>query len=148
MTWTLHATGPRPLGDWPHLTTTAMHAAWADTLGFHITEALPDTPPHTTHLWAWTTGCWLRVRVDHPHWWAAALTHDTTPTGTAWRPDPERLPSTTIHPILHWPPGAGEIAQRTLTPTGILTTYRMIALTPLRANTATFYGTTDTHPTT
>ncbi|MEW1734430.1 hypothetical protein AB0346_00570 [Nocardia beijingensis] len=145
-TATLHATGPRTSTDWHHLTRTPMNAAWADTDGFHLTDHIPATPPHTTHLWAWIRHHWLRLRIDHPHWWGAALTLDTAPTGEIWLPDPEPVYHLTVTPILHWPPGAGEIQQRRLTPTDALTRNRMIALTPTRADTATFYGTTDTHP--
>ncbi|WP_433678311.1 hypothetical protein [Nocardia sp. CA-119907] len=144
--WTLHATGRQTPSTWPQLAATTTHAAWADTDGFHITPALPDTPPATTHLWAWTTGCWIRARIDHTDWWAAALTHNATPTGPLWAKS-EALQHVTIQPILHWPPGAGEVQQRHLTPADALTSYRMIQLAPTRATTATFLGTLDTDPT-
>ncbi|MGW5440569.1 hypothetical protein [Nocardia asteroides] len=143
--WTLHATGRRDSTDWKHLPTDVFHAAWADNDGFHITDRLPAAPPRTTHLWAWTRHHWLRIRIDHPHWWACALTHDTAP-GTLFTAAREPVDHLTAEPVLHWAPGAGEIAQRRLHPADALTGHRMIALSPTRAATATFYGTEDTHP--
>lgn len=74
-TWNLHGSGRRNHSSWEHLhaTTRNWTAAWADIDGFHLNH-LPDQPPVATHLWAWTTNTWLRVRIDDSHWWAALLT--------------------------------------------------------------------------
>ncbi|MEV0359416.1 hypothetical protein AB0H71_25505 [Nocardia sp. NPDC050697] len=143
-TWTLHATGRRDTTDWPDLARLPLHAAWADNDGFHISDHLPATTPRTTHLWAWTRQQWLRIRIDHPHWWGAALTTDTTAPSQLFTTATEPVEHLTIEAILHWPPSAGEIAQRTVHPGDALTGYRMISLSPTRARTATFYGTQDT----
>jgi hypothetical protein len=146
-TYTLHGTGRRTPDDWPTLRAAlpALTAAWADLTGFHIAEDLPAVPPTGTHLWAWAPHHWLRVRLDHDHWWAALLSGPSTTERThlLWS---TRDTVTDVHtdPIEHWPPGAGEVAQRRLTPTDALTTYRMVQLVPLRPTTATFLGTTGT----
>ena len=84
--WTLHGSGRHKRTDWTtlHELTNGWQAAWADTSGFHH-SSLPARLPATTHLWAWTTQRWLRVRVDADHWWASLLTTqpDTTPLWSA-----------------------------------------------------------------
>ena len=83
--WTLHGSGRNDHDQWQrlHQHTHDWTAAWADNEGFHL-EPMPTEAPNATHLWAWTTGSWLRVRLDVPHWWAAMLTTPTTGGGTQW----------------------------------------------------------------
>lgn len=143
MTWTMLGTGRRTADDWAALVAAlpAMTAAWADLAGFHI-DVVPATAPPTSHLWAWSPGTWLRVRVDQPFWWAALL---TTRPGIAnhdlWVTTEEPL-TVDQREVIHWPPDAGEVAQRRVSPADALT-LRMVELVPLRATTATFLGSRD-----
>lgn len=74
MSWYLHGSCRRTRDEWSELLAVAdsWTASWADHLGFHE-EPLPAESPRTTHLWAWAPHHWLRVRIDHDHWWAALL---------------------------------------------------------------------------
>jgi hypothetical protein len=144
---TLYGTGRRAIGDWPTLRAAlpAVTAAWADLTGFHITENLPAAAPIATHLWAWAPHHWLRVRLDHRHWWAALLCEvsATERSHPLWSVR-DTMTDVRVDPIEHWPPGAGEVAQRRLAPADALSTHRMVQLVPLRPTTAVFLGTTDT----
>jgi hypothetical protein len=142
--WTLLGSGRRANTDWVALGEALpdVTAAWADLDGFHI-SSLPPTAPLSTHLWAWAPGLWLRVRLDQPHWWAALLRASAPTTAcTLWQQ--QTLPDVAIEPILHWPPSAGQIAQRRISPEHALATFQMAQLTPLLPGTATFLGTADT----
>ena len=78
---------------------------------------MPATAPATTHLWAFTTHQWLRVRIDVPYWWAAVLTLDVE--FALSRPQEETSPSWTrkeISPptvvwVRHWEPNDDRIKQ-------------------------------------
>lgn len=102
LTWTLYGSGERHADDWPevHRHTHDWTAAWADITGFHI-GPVPTESPVTTHLWAWTTGAWLRVRVDGHHWWAAILT--TGDHDLSWTPR-TLVSYPAITRILNWDP--------------------------------------------
>jgi hypothetical protein len=145
-TWTLHRTGRRAAGAWKYLVTSLpeVTAAWADLTGFHVTDGLPDTPPLATHLWAWRTGTWLRLRLDHPHWWGALLTNTDVQPASPWIITRESVPTVEQHPLLHWNPGADQISQRQISPREALTSLKMVELVPLRQTTASFVGTADT----
>lgn len=62
MKYRLEALGPLP---WPaiHEVLQTMTCAWADYEGFHV-GTVPDEPPPYTHVWAWASDSWARVRVD------------------------------------------------------------------------------------
>jgi hypothetical protein len=145
VTWTLRGTGRRHANQWPSLATAmpTAEAAWADLTGFHIHDALPTQPPTATHLWAWTRGSWLRVRIDNAHWWAAHLTTEPNDGDPALWLHVEKPDAVDHNEVLHWAPTAGEVAQRRLSPAEALSR-PMIELTPLRASTGTFLGSTDT----
>jgi hypothetical protein len=44
----------------------AQDCAWADLDGFQLGPA-PDTAPPYSHLWSWSPGRWVRVRIDGAH---------------------------------------------------------------------------------
>ena len=143
MTWTMLGTGRRTANDWAALVTAlpTMIAAWADPTGFHI-DVVPASAPPSSHLWAWSPGTWLRVRVDQPHWWAALLTTEPHNADHDLWVTTEKSLTVNHHEVIHWPPEAGEVAQRRLSPSEALT-LRMVELVPLRATTATFLGSLD-----
>lgn len=46
-----------------HALARGCQAAWTDYAGFRI-DPVPETCPPTSHLWAWSTDRWLRIRPD------------------------------------------------------------------------------------
>lgn len=143
--WTLHGSGRRHRDTWAHLheTTRGWTAAWADHHGFHL-DTMPAEIPATTHLWAWTTGRWLRVRIDTPHWWAAVLTPDDIGTGESWTPKNVETPQ--IHPVLHWNHEDKRVQQSRRRGIGDVFDHDAIQLIPLRPSTAAFLGSRDSLP--
>lgn len=136
-------TGRHDVANWPVLMAAlqTMTAAWADLTGFHVDD-VPAAAPQTSHLWAWSPGNWLRVRIDQPNWWAALLTTDPSAADPdLWVTTEDGL-TVDHHEVIHWAPDMGKIAQRRVTPVDALS-LRMIELVPLRASTATFLGTHD-----
>lgn len=140
--WTLHGSGRREHRAWEHLhaITRSWTAAWADVAGFHL-DQLPDEPPVTTHLWAWTTNTWLRVRLDGNHWWAALLARDSSEEEEIWRTS-AAIPQPTITGLRHWQSDAGQTKQYRGAD-GIIDTHDTIQLVPLRRTTGVFIGSTD-----
>ncbi|MBE9375297.1 hypothetical protein IQ251_12665 [Saccharopolyspora sp. HNM0983] len=113
--WILFGSGRRAHDDWAdlHALTSDWTAAWADNTGFHW-EAMPVGAPNATHLWAWTTGRWLRARLDVPHWWAALLSTDPLDTGPGWTPTSVAPPR--VDTVLHWQKGDSRVAAQKATP--------------------------------
>ncbi|GAB1512566.1 hypothetical protein [Actinophytocola sp. KF-1] len=140
MTWTMLGTGRRDVANWPALVAAlpTMTAAWADLTGFHLDD-LPAATPPASHLWAWSPGTWLRVRIDQPNWWAALLIPEPSDADPdLWATTEDGL--TVDHrKVIHWSPDMGEVAQRRVTPENALDR-QMIELVPLRPSTATFLG--------
>ena len=101
-TWTLYGSGQRKITGWDALyeLTHDWTAAWADNDGFHW-EAMPVGAPNATHLWAWTAGCWLRVRLDPPNWWASILSADPLDPDPKWSATKE-VPQPRVSTVLHW----------------------------------------------
>lgn len=141
--WTLHGSGERPADEFieVHQHTHDWTAAWADTTGFHI-GPVPAEPPVTTHLWAWTTGAWLRVRVDGHHWWAAILT--TGDHDLAW-PPPTVVGCPTITRILNWNPQDQRI-RHDEDHSATFPDRRAFQLTPHRRTPVPFIGTEESLP--
>lgn len=145
-TWTLHGSGRREHSEWAllHHHTRDWTAAWADTGGFHV-EPMPATAPATTHLWAFTTHQWLRVRIDVPYWWAAVLTLDVE--FALSRPQEETSPSWTrkeISPptvvwVRHWEPNDDRIKQY-VGPADVLGRHDHVQLLPPLPLCAPFLG--------
>ncbi|SDQ35302.1 hypothetical protein [Actinopolyspora saharensis] len=142
--WTLHGSTRRDHDEWKHLheLTHGWTAAWADNHGFHL-DAVPAEPPATTHLWAWTTGRWLRARIDAPHWWAVVLAVGDTTIEPSWRREVTDLPE--VSPVLHWAATDGRIRQYRGAD-GVLDQDTHIQLVPHRRTTAPFIGTRDSLP--
>lgn len=141
-TWTLRGTGRRPSDEWValHRQTNDWTAAWADVSGFQL-QAMPPQRPTTTHLWAWSRHQWLRVRIDHQHWWAALLTEgDIDVDPEMWRSE-EPVPNTTVHRIRNWhnEREAKQFKGSTLL-TGEEGHVEFVQLVPLRPMTAVFIG--------
>lgn len=86
MSWYLHGSGRRHRYEWSMLLAVAdsWTASWADHLGFHQ-EPLPAETPKTTHLGAWASHHWLRVRIDNDDWWAALLVEGDKRQECLWR---------------------------------------------------------------
>lgn len=146
-TLNLYGTTRRSAKAWRYLLESlpaGMTAAWADLTGFHVTAGLPKELPRTTHLWAWTAGTWLRLRVDHPHWWAAMLSADSTGHGNTWTAGPEEV-TVHVHPLLPWVIPDKRIAQHRITSPDTLA-LPMIEFVPLRRTTASFVGAEETRP--
>lgn len=141
--WTLHGSGRRSHDTWHelHQITHGWTAAWADTTGFHL-EPMPTEPPLATHLWAWTTEKWLRVRLDTPHWWAGILTPTPDEIDSSWNRETIEKPD--ISDVLHWNNDDGRI-QHFRDTHGILD-QDFIQLVPLRHTTAPFLGHRDSRP--
>lgn len=51
--------------DWKSIAAVAggWMSTWVDLEGPHL-EALPESAPDTTHLWAWSQQYWMRARID------------------------------------------------------------------------------------
>ncbi|EQD81987.1 hypothetical protein A8924_5491 [Saccharopolyspora erythraea NRRL 2338] len=141
MSWYLHGSGRKTRNTWHELLELAggWTASWADHLGFHQ-DKLPAEPPKTTHLWAWTRHRWLRVRVDHDHWWAALLVEGNKIEGPPWiAPEPVDPPN--ITPFTNW--GSHRTVKQYRPAAGaedVLNRYDMLQLVPLRQTTALFIG--------
>jgi hypothetical protein len=143
--WNLLGSNRREPDEWALLYQRAQSwsAAWADVEGFHL-ETMPPQPPVTTHLWAWTSRHWLRVRIDGRHWWAALLTAGTPDIRNDLWGEPESVAPPSVSPIRHWANereakqyrGTDEIRHRN----------DFIQLTPLRRTTAPFVGHISSHP--
>lgn len=148
-TWNLHGCGRRDHDAWDHLheITRDWTAAWAGIDGFHISR-LPDRPPVTTHLWAWTTNTWLRVRVDGSHWWAALLTYGSSGESSFWSAS-EDVGEPTITSLRHWQSDDGQAKQFRPAEDNlediIDAHHRFIQLVPLRRTTGVFIGSTESH---
>lgn len=139
-TWALRGSGRRTRDSWDHLhaITREWTAAWAGIDGFHL-DRLPDQPPLTTHLWAWTTNAWLRVRIDGPHWWAALLTCGSSEEDELWTA-PEPIEEPAITSLRHWP-SAERQAMQYHGDEGVLDVHdRFKQLVPLRRTTGVFIG--------
>ncbi|WP_411574815.1 hypothetical protein [Streptomyces fradiae] len=94
----LHRHGRMP---WPEVRALLAETvcAWSDLDGFHVAPAdhLPQDVPQTTHLWAWDTQRFLRIRIDGRDALVAALhpgeSGEGEPVtayvrhGTPWGPD-------------------------------------------------------------
>lgn len=139
--WTLQGTAQLSPERWPELVTdlAGWHAAWADLDGFHLTDALPDELPLTSHLWAWTGNGWLRVRADGDSWWASALFRGALTPSALWRAEPEVVDVVTADRIRSWALSDGRVAQMRLTP-GTTVPEEMIQLVPVRAQAAVYIG--------
>ncbi|MBA8825284.1 hypothetical protein FHX42_002635 [Saccharopolyspora lacisalsi] len=142
--WTLRGTGRRDADTWNqlHAVTESWTAAWADVEGFHL-ETMPATPPVTTHVWAWSTGRWLRVRIDGAHWWAALLANNNEQEDDLWTTS-ESIAEPSITPLRHWMPDEGQVKQYRGSD-NVLGEHSMIQITPLRRTTAAFLGHASTH---
>jgi hypothetical protein len=141
MSWYLHGSGRQTRTSWRELLELdgEWTASWADHLGFHQ-EALPAELPKTTHLWAWARNRWLRVRVDHDHWWAALLVEGDKVEGPLWtKSGPVDAPD--ITPFTNW--GGHRNVKQYRPAAGaedVLRRDDMIQLVPLRQTTAPFIG--------
>lgn len=135
--WILHGSGRQDRTAWPrlHQHTQGWTAAWTDTSGFHL-EPMPTTVPTTTHLWAFTTHQWLRVRVDVPYWWAAALTLDTA-FALNWKP--MSIPAPVVVRVHHWNPNDERINQY-IGPADVLGHHNHVQLLPHLPLCAPFLG--------
>ncbi|MGW9307765.1 hypothetical protein ACWGPQ_07115 [Saccharomonospora azurea] len=141
--WILRGSGRQNHAAWTqlHQHTRGWTAAWADTSGFHL-EPMPTTAPATTHLWAFTTHQWLRVRIDVPYWWAAALTLDTE-FNLPWTRMPTSAP--TVVRVRHWNSDDNRIKQYT-GPAGVLGHHEHVQLLPHLPLCAPFLGHQDSLP--
>jgi hypothetical protein len=108
-TWNLYGSTRHSHDGWSQLHDFAHDwtAAWADNDGFHL-DPMPGTVPLATHLWAWTTGRWLRVRIDTPYWWAALLTVGPS-VDLPWQRKEIEKPR--IDASLHWSKKDGRVQQ-------------------------------------
>lgn len=101
------------LGGWSDVNALGMDAwIWSDTdgAGVHRATSLPVTPPTgATHLWGWTTGRWVRVRVDPdlPRGLAGAMLAETRPADSAAVKTVVDVVRTEI-----WPTTAGQVSVR------------------------------------
>lgn len=140
-TWYLHGSGRKTRQQWAELQehARACTASWADHLGFHQ-EGLPAELPATTHLWAWADRWWLRVRIDHDHWWAALLTEGDSVQ--LWE-NPAPIDPPTITDFRNWGENEREVRQYQGAP-GVRGRDDMLQLVPLRQTTAIFIGDTAT----
>ncbi|WP_017975261.1 hypothetical protein [Actinopolyspora halophila] len=155
-TWTLYGSQRRSSRDsWEqlHRLTQNWTAAWADNNGFHLTD-MPAETPVTTQLWAWTTGAWLRVRLDPPHWWAALLSCADNGIESCLDNDPdiawcrEHVEQPRITSVLHWNSTDKRIQQLRSTNAALLD-HDTVQLVPLRSThptTATFIGSRESLP--
>jgi hypothetical protein len=141
--WTIRGTTELAANRWPELIALPgdWRAAWADLDGMHINVAPPATLPVTTHLWAWTVGGWLRVRVDGNRWWASALLHTAGIDSSLWLALSEPI-DVAVDSIRSWSPTDGRVAQMriaagTITPT-------MWQLVPIAERTAVYIGAPNT----
>lgn len=139
--WSLHGSRRQHRDAWPELyhRTSDWTAAWADNHGFHL-EPMPTAAPVTSHLWAWSTDHWLRIRIDGALWWAALLSPSREAFAPAWKR--EDIDEPTINRILHWAKEDGRIQQYN-GPKEIFEDLKYIQLLPHRPTTAPFIGTTD-----
>ncbi len=85
---------------------------WSDTegAGVHRATSLPPKPPAgATHLWGWTTGRWVRLRVDSDlqGGLAGALLSESRPADSAAVETVIDLLRTEI-----WPASAGQVSVR------------------------------------
>jgi hypothetical protein len=128
--WTLHGTGERSARDWPELLSglAGWRAAWADLDGFHLAVPLPDALPVTSHLWAWTAGGWLRVRVDGGHWWGSALLHGSGVDPSIWAVEVEQVAEIMVERVWSWAADDGRVAQ--LRPRGLDVPEQMVPVGP------------------
>lgn len=143
-TWTLHGSRRREHHAWEQLhgITRTWTAAWTDVAGFHV-DHLPDEPPTTTHLWAWTTDTWLRIRIDGAHWWGALLTRGGDDVGGLWSSQSiKSVPRPTITELRQWNSEDGQ-AKQYRGDEGVLDQHDMIQLVPLLRNTGVFIGSND-----
>lgn len=139
-TWTLHGTGRRTRDQWPllHRHTDTWTAAWADITGFHLTT-MPAHMPTTTHLWAWTSHHWLRVRIDHDRFWAALLTENApNPDPALWSETSEDVGAPYTTRFRNW--SNDREAKQYRGDQGVLGRDDQLQLIPLRPTTAPFIG--------
>lgn len=145
--WTLRGTTELSATRWPDLPSqfAGWRAAWADLDGMHVDVPLPSELPVTTHLWGWTSGGWLRVRVDGNRWWGGVLFHGDPIDSALWRAQPTPV-EVRIDRIRSWATAQSKvdgrvqqmrIASGTVPPT-------MVQLTPVSARTAAYIGAPDT----
>ena len=96
--------------DWSdaHRLAGQMDALWMDFDGVQM-HTFPSDPPQATHIWAWTTDRWLRVRVDGRNVIVGELS--TTSSGVkaeikvtanqycplSWSNKDRRIPTPTLH---------------------------------------------------
>ena len=149
----LRTTTERAAYQWPDLVAalTGWRAAWADLDGMHVDVALPANLPLTSHLWAWTTGGWLRARVDGPRWWASALLDGSNPVPCElWRPrndspDIDTPVEVTVDRIRSWSVETeGRVAQMRIAAGTVPAT--MWQLVPVAARTAVYVGGPHSYP--
>lgn len=142
-TWNLQGTTELTSAGWPDLVhlLAGWRAAWVDLDGMHIDVDLPTALPITSHLWAWTSGGWLRVRVDGDRWWAGALFRGEAPGSGLWGAKPDTVEDVTVHLIRSWSPTEGRTAQRRLAAGAVPPTMRQ--LVPVRARPAVYIGSSD-----
>jgi len=142
--WTLLGTGARTEADWSSLREEldGWQAGWADLEGFHI-QPLPPAPPLATHLWAWRSDGWLRVRIDGHDWVASALFRATVRESPLWSSNREQLTAVHTTEIVSWDRADGRVRQLVLANTTKVPK-TMWQLTPVTARPVVFVGTHDT----
>ena len=87
-TWWLQPRGRRP---WPEVRAelAGYTCAWVDRYGLRVAES-PAEPPVSTHLWGWSEGRYVRVRVDGNEAYVGVL-HETEPADGVREPVSVRI---------------------------------------------------------
>lgn len=140
--WHLHGSARRHHDEWAqlHAITENWQATWFDNTGLNL-RIMPSTPPATSHLWAWASRRWLRVRIDVPHWWAAILSPDLLPVPDHWKIEDD-LDVPRVGSVRHW--GAEDGRTMQYRGNADLRGQETIQLLPYLATTSPFIGTQDT----
>ena len=143
--WILRPTMERPAADWPDMvhTLNGWKAAWVDLEGVHIDVSPPSDLPITSHLWAWTTSAWVRIRIDGDRWAGSGLFRGTGhPDSAAWRGSKD-VDHVMTDLIRSWAPDDGRVAQRRISEGEVPA--QMHQLVPVQAKTAVYVGTVESY---
>jgi hypothetical protein len=81
MTWTLHGFGSLPWAE-VQAVCAGMTCAWADYDGFQEGDCPTQRPPYS-HVWGWSPGRFVRVRVDGEQGVVGLLTVNQAPAAPA-----------------------------------------------------------------
>lgn len=142
--WELRGRPESAVADWPAMAEylADWRAAWADLDGLHIDAPAPRTLPTTSHLWAWTTSAWVRVRIDGDRWIGGGLFRGTHPEAEVWTAPRENVDVVT-DVICSWAKDDGRVLQLRLAEGDIPP--RMQQLVPIGPNPAVYIGSVESY---